>query len=58
VIVHESRLTDADYHQDFEADRAKDADLLAAGHRVVRLTWDRLTRQPRREAARFRRLLA
>jgi very-short-patch-repair endonuclease len=45
------------YHQDFETDRAKDADLVEAGLRVVRLTWDRLTQQPRREASRFRRLL-
>jgi very-short-patch-repair endonuclease len=41
----------------FEEDRAKDADLVEAGHRVVRVTWDRLTCQPLREAARFRRLL-
>jgi len=41
----------------FEADRAKDADLLEAGHRVIRLTWQRLTAQPRREAKRFRALL-
>ena len=46
-----------DYHQDFEADRLKDADLVEAGLKVVRVTWDRLTRQPRREAARIRRLL-
>jgi very-short-patch-repair endonuclease len=46
------------YHQDFEADRAKDADLVEAGLRVVRLTWDRLTTQPGREAKRFRTLLA
>ncbi|HET8754369.1 MAG TPA: type IV toxin-antitoxin system AbiEi family antitoxin domain-containing protein [Solirubrobacteraceae bacterium] len=45
------------FHNDFEADRAKDADLLEAGLRVVRVTWHRLTTQPRREAARFRRLL-
>jgi Transcriptional regulator, AbiEi antitoxin len=31
---------------------------LLARPRVVRLTWDRLTRQPHREAARFRSLLA
>jgi predicted transcriptional regulator of viral defense system len=46
------------FHGDFERDRDKDADLLAAGHRVVRVTWRRLTRDRRREAARFRRLLA
>jgi hypothetical protein len=41
----------------YEADRAKDADLVEAGLRVVRVTWDRLTRGGRREAARFRTLL-
>ena len=45
------------FHEDFEADRLKDADLVEAGLRVVRLTWERLTRQPKREAARFRTLL-
>jgi len=34
------------FHENFEA-----------GLRVVRVTWDRLTTQPKREAARFRRLL-
>jgi very-short-patch-repair endonuclease len=52
-----AELDGEDYHQDFEADRAKDADLVEAGLRVVRVTWDRLTTQPRREATRFRRLL-
>jgi very-short-patch-repair endonuclease len=52
-----AELDGEEFHQDFEADRAKDADLVEAGLRVVRLTWDRLTRQPKREAARFRRLL-
>ena len=42
----------------FETDREKDADLLAAGHRVVRVTWERLKDQPAKEAARFRALLA
>ncbi|HET8755906.1 MAG TPA: type IV toxin-antitoxin system AbiEi family antitoxin domain-containing protein [Solirubrobacteraceae bacterium] len=46
------------FHDDFERDRDKDADLLTAGHRVVRVTWRRLTRDERREAARFRRLLS
>jgi very-short-patch-repair endonuclease len=53
-----AELDGEDYHQDFEADRAKDADLVEAGNRVIRVTWDRLTEQPKREAARFRRLLA
>jgi very-short-patch-repair endonuclease len=42
----------------FETDREKDADLVAAGFRVVRVTWERLAERPRREAARFRALLA
>jgi very-short-patch-repair endonuclease len=45
------------YHGDFERDRARDADLLAAGVRVVRVTWRRLTRAEHREAARFAALL-
>jgi very-short-patch-repair endonuclease len=46
------------YHTDFEHDRDKDADLLTAGHRVIRVTWKRLTHHPHREASRFRTLLA
>jgi very-short-patch-repair endonuclease len=53
-----AELDGEDYHQDFEADHAKDADLVEAGLRVSRVTWGRLTTQPRREATRFRRLLA
>jgi very-short-patch-repair endonuclease len=53
-----AELDGEDYHQDFETDRAKDADLVEAGLRVVHVTWDRPTAQPRREAARFRKLLA
>ena len=45
------------YHDDFERDRERDADLLAAGLRVVRVTWRRLTRAEDREAARFDALL-
>jgi very-short-patch-repair endonuclease len=45
------------YHDDFEHDRERDADLLAAGLRVVRVTWRRLTRAEQREAARFAALL-
>ena len=45
------------YHDDFEQDRERDAELLAAGVRVVRVTWRRLTRAEHREAARFRALL-
>jgi hypothetical protein len=47
------------YHVDtFEEDRERDATLTAAGLRVVRVTWRRLTRHEEREAARFRALLA
>jgi very-short-patch-repair endonuclease len=42
----------------FEEDRERDADLLAHGLRVVRVTWERLTEQAAKEAARFARLLA
>ena len=30
----------------FERDRLRDANLLAAGYRVIRITWRRLTREP------------
>lgn len=34
-------------HRDaFEHDRGRDADLVAAGHRVIRVTWRQLTREP------------
>ena len=47
------------YHQQaFEEDRERDATLVAAGLRVVRVTWRRLTRHEEREAARFRALIA
>ena len=46
------------YHEGFERDRERDADLLAAGLRVVRVTWRRLTSAEPREAARFKTLLA
>jgi very-short-patch-repair endonuclease len=48
------------YHErvrDFEADREKDADLLAAGFRVLRITWQRFTQRPDLEAARLVKLL-
>lgn len=41
----------------FEADRDRDADLLVAGYRVIRITWDRLQRRDAREAERLRKLL-
>jgi very-short-patch-repair endonuclease len=53
-----AELDGEEFHEDFEADRAKDADLVEAGLRVVRVTWARLTTAPKREAVRFRRLLS
>jgi very-short-patch-repair endonuclease len=45
------------HRRPFEHDRDKDADLLAAGYPVVRITWRRLTEQPDREASRLRAML-
>lgn len=42
----------------FEADRARDADLLAAGYRVVRITWRQLRDEPMVVAARVAAILA
>ena len=42
----------------FEGDRARDATLLLAGFRVIRLTWRRLHRDPERVATELRALLA
>jgi very-short-patch-repair endonuclease len=54
-----AELDGREYHEiDFEADREKDADLLTHGHRVIRVTWQRLTERPAKEAHRFRTLLA
>jgi putative AbiEi antitoxin of type IV toxin-antitoxin system/uncharacterized protein DUF559 len=47
-----------DHDQRFEHDRNKDADLLTAGYRVVRVTWRRLVHQPDLEAKRLSTLLA
>lgn len=41
----------------FKDDRNRDADMLAAGLQTVRVTWDRLTRSPRKEAERLTRIL-
>jgi len=57
VIVE---LDGAEFHLDrdaFESDRDRDADLLAAGYVTVRITWERLTQQPAREAARLKTIL-
>ncbi len=50
-----------EFHKDraaFERDRNRDADLLAAGFVVVRITWERLITRPGEEAARLHRILA
>ena len=50
-----------EFHADrgaFERDRERDAVLQAAGYRVVRITWRRLTREPRDVARLIRKLLA
>ncbi len=49
-----------DFHQSrrsFEDDRDRDATTLAAGIPTVRITWERLTGSPDREAARLRAIL-
>ncbi len=46
------------HRRSFEHDRERDADLLAAGYRVVRVTWRRLRDRPVPEAARLQSLLA
>jgi len=46
-----------DRSQSFEDDRERDAELTAAGFRVVRVTWQRLRDHPGREAERLGRLL-
>jgi very-short-patch-repair endonuclease len=42
----------------FEADRERDAVLLLAGYRVIRITYWQLTKQPAKVAERINRLLA
>lgn len=44
--------------QAFERDRERDATTLAAGHVTVRMTWERLTKQPENEAERLHAILA
>lgn len=49
-----------EFHSDrrsFEGDRERDAALLAAGYVTVRITWERLTGDPEREARRLRVIL-
>ena len=48
------------FHNDrraFEDDRERDAAMLALGIATVRITWERLKREPEREAERLRRIL-
>jgi very-short-patch-repair endonuclease len=46
------------YHQTrFEEDRERDTELVAAGYRVMRITWRRVVDSPAREAARLARML-
>jgi very-short-patch-repair endonuclease len=57
VIVE---LDGYDFHRDrysFESDRDRDADLLAHGIPTMRITWERMTETPVREADRLRRIL-
>jgi very-short-patch-repair endonuclease len=56
IVELDSRLHH-DTDEPFEVDRDRDADLLAAGFPVVRVTWMRLTETPAREAARLSALL-
>ncbi len=58
LIVELDSRTHHDGDGPFERDRDRDADLLAAGFRVVRVTWRRLTHEPEREARRLTALLA
>ena len=49
-----------EFHSDreaFETDRRRDGDLLAAGYRVIRITWRQLTNEPEAVVARLARLL-
>ncbi|MFZ0039859.1 MAG: type IV toxin-antitoxin system AbiEi family antitoxin domain-containing protein [Solirubrobacteraceae bacterium] len=49
------------FHNDraaFETDRLRDADALTLGLATVRVTWERMTKTPQREAARLKRILA
>jgi hypothetical protein len=49
------------FHHDrqaFESDRDRDADMIVLDLATVRITWDRLTQTPGREAARLRKIFA
>jgi len=54
-------LDSYEFHSDrtaFENDRNRDADTLLAGYQTIRVTWERLKENPRREAARLDAILA
>ena len=57
LVVELDGRTSHDLPRSFEDDRERDAELTAAGYRVVRVTWWRLRRHPTREGARLARLL-
>jgi very-short-patch-repair endonuclease len=57
VIVELDSREFHDADQPFEEDRERDAELVAAGWRVVRVTWRRLTGDPAREAERLANML-
>jgi very-short-patch-repair endonuclease len=57
IIVELDGRAYHDHPDAFERDRARDAALLAAGYKVMRITWARLTQDPAREAATLRALL-
>ncbi len=52
-----AELDGREFHVDFEADRERDAELLAAGFRTVRVTWLRLHEAELKEARRLAALL-
>ena len=52
-----AELDGREFHVDFEADRERDAELLAIGFRTVRVTWLRLHEAEHKEARRFAALL-
>ena len=57
IIVELDGRAYHDHPDAFERDRARDAMLLAAGYKVMRTTWARLTQSPAAEAATLRALL-
>jgi REase_MTES_1575 len=57
VIVELDGWTYHSSRRSFERDRERDTVLLAAGYVTVRITWERLTTQPEREAARLKAVL-